>query len=58
MEDQFDAVLYLGPPASFTHAAIPPALCRDAGFVAARLRRLVQFAPPIEVDRLKRACGL
>jgi hypothetical protein len=30
MEDQFDAILYLGPPSSMTNATIPTALCQDS----------------------------
>jgi hypothetical protein len=58
MEDQFDALLYLGPPSSMTSATIPSALCQDSSFVAERLQRLMRFAPPVEVDNLQKACGL
>jgi hypothetical protein len=58
MEDQFDALLYLGPPASMTTASVPRALCQDTAFVVRRLDRLTRFSPPPEIDRFKRACGL
>jgi hypothetical protein len=58
MEDQFDAILYVGPPASMTTASVPSALCQDASFVKRRLERLVRFSPPPEVARFKTACGL
>lgn len=58
MEDQFDAFLYLGPPASMTAAPMPAALCQDADFVKRRVERLGRFGPPIEVQNFKRACGL
>jgi hypothetical protein len=58
MEDQFDALLYLGPPASMTIAQVPAALCRDDDFVKRRLDRLSRFGPPIEVEHFKKACGL
>jgi hypothetical protein len=58
MEDQFDALLYLGPPAAFTNVTIRSTLCHDSEFIANRLRRLKQFGPPVEVENLKRACGL
>jgi hypothetical protein len=32
MEEQFDAVLYIGPPADITMTPMPPALCADRGF--------------------------
>ncbi len=58
MEDQFDAVLYLGPPASMTTATVPAALCADADFVRRRLERLTRFGNPAEVQNFKKACGL
>lgn len=58
MEDQFDALLYLGQPASMTTAPVPAALCQDADFVKRRLERLSRFGPPVEVQNFKRACGL
>jgi hypothetical protein len=58
MEDQFDALLYLGPPSATTDNGVPPALCNDAEFVARRLERLAHFAPPIETANFKKACGL
>jgi hypothetical protein len=58
MEDQFNALLYLGAPSSMTEEPMPAALCQDAQFVKTRLERLALFAPPFEVDNFKRACGL
>jgi hypothetical protein len=59
MDDQFDAVLYLGPTTALTAAATPDTeLCRDADFVAKRMRRLSRFAPPPALASFKRACGL
>ena len=58
MEDQFDALLYLGPPASMTTVAVPAALCADADFVGRRLERLTRFGPPVEVQNFRKACGL
>jgi hypothetical protein len=58
MEDQFNALLYLGAPSSMTDEPMPAALCQDAQFVKTRLERLALFAPPFEVDNFKRACGL
>lgn len=40
MEEQFDAVLYLGPVASITMSELSPSLCADAGYVRMRLGRL------------------
>ncbi|MGH9423775.1 MAG: hypothetical protein ACRD3J_27620, partial [Thermoanaerobaculia bacterium] len=58
MEDEFDALLYLGPPSSMTNVTIPAALCHDSQFVNTRLQRLTRFGPPIEVERFKKACGM
>ena len=58
MEDQFDALLYLGPPASMTTTTVSAALCADTDFVRRRLERLTRFGPPVEVQNLKKACGL
>ena len=33
MEDQFDAVLYLGPPSAMTTSRVSPTLCQDAAYI-------------------------
>jgi hypothetical protein len=58
MEDQFDAILYLGPPASMKTVEVPRALCADAAFVKRRLERLARFSPPVELQNFRKACGL
>jgi hypothetical protein len=58
MEDQFDALLYLGPPESMTTAAVPAARCADSDFVRRHLDRLTRFGPPVEVQNFRKACGL
>jgi hypothetical protein len=58
MEDQFDALLFLGPPESMTTATLPAALCADADFVRRRLDRLTRFGPPAGVQNFRKACGL
>jgi len=60
MEDQFDAVLYLGPKSSITVERRPlsPALCSDPEFLPKRLARLALAGlPPIETERLKQLCA-
>ena len=47
MQDQFDAVLYLGPPSSMTTSAFPLALCDDADYMRMRLHRLLLDTGPI-----------
>jgi hypothetical protein len=48
MEDQFDAVLYLGPPSSITirRSEIAPELCADADYMKMRLGRMALMDPP------------
>ena len=57
MEDQFDAVLYLGPPAAMTTAELPASLCADAEYMKMRLGRLDAEGPRIEADRLRKHCA-
>lgn len=58
MEEQFDALLYLGPPALMTTIGVPASLCGDPDFVKRRLDRLTRFGPPVEVQNFRKACGL
>jgi hypothetical protein len=46
MEEQFDAILYLGPLSSITIARISPALCADAPYMEMRLRRMALMPGP------------
>jgi hypothetical protein len=48
MEEQFDAVLYLGPPSSITirRSEIAPSLCADADYTKMRLSRMALMDPP------------
>lgn len=57
MEDQFDAVLYLGPKAALTQSRLPPALCADAAYMKMRLGRIAELGPPPEVGRLETYCA-
>ena len=40
MEEQFDAVLYLGPREAMSQSQLSPALCGDASYVELRIRRM------------------
>ncbi len=51
MENQVDAVLYLGLPTEITYSRILPALCADTAYVAMRLGRLALSGLP--ADRLE-----
>ena len=58
IEDQLDAVLYLGPAAETTEVAVPPRACAEPGFEAERLRRIALTGlPAFEADRIRRICA-
>jgi hypothetical protein len=68
MEEQFDAVLYLGPPSSITvrRGEIDPALCADPDYMKMRVNRMALMEPPgatpppgiiSPLERLKRYCA-
>jgi hypothetical protein len=57
MEDQFDALLYLGPPEGMTFAQLPPTLCADEHYMEKRLSRMAMAALPAQTDRLKDYCA-
>src|SRR5688572_11991982 len=57
IEEQVDAVLYLGrPSAEMPSHQIPPDLCRRPGFLTEQIRRIRLSAPPLEADRLRDYC--
>jgi hypothetical protein len=60
MEDQFDALLYLGPAASMTTSRLPPELCLDSAYMKMRLARLAFEHPALSKassDGLKMYCA-
>jgi hypothetical protein len=58
MEDQFDAVLYLGTPSDITYASLSPTLCADRAYVTMRLTRFALVGlPPDAADRFKESCA-
>jgi len=46
LQDQADAILYLGPPSTMTSAKLPATLCADTAYMTMRLSRLALLAPP------------
>jgi len=57
MEDQFDAVLYLGPRSAMTMSRVPPSLCRDSAYMNMRVQRLTIAGLTRQIEQLKRYCG-
>ncbi len=62
MEEQFDAILYLGPPSSMTSARMAPVLCSDRDYMKMRTWRLGLIPPPpgatlTPADQLKENCA-
>jgi hypothetical protein len=56
MEQQFDAVLYLGPPSTLTKSRVTPALCADSEYRAMRRDRMRRTEMPPEMDGLTPYC--
>lgn len=55
MEDQYDALLYLGPRTSWSYAMVSPALCADPAYVEMRTRRMA--LAEWKSDQLEDYCG-
>jgi hypothetical protein len=58
MEDQYDALVYLGPVSSITMSKLSPSLCRDTSYMEMRLRRMASIAPAApDAAMLKELCA-
>ena len=60
LEDEFDALLYLGPPGSITKSHLTVAQCKDPGYMTMRRQRL-EWASGMgngDPDSLTRECAL
>lgn len=59
MQDQFDAVIYLGPQATFDDWALPKEKCANPAYIDMRLGRMAMF-PELraDADRLRNRCKL
>lgn len=55
MEDQYDALLYIGPRAGWSDAMVSPALCADPTYVEMRTRRMA--LADWKADQLEDYCG-
>ena len=58
MQDQFDALLYLGPPSSITFAELSRSRCTDENYMKMRLARMA-LVPwgQYEINGLNAFCG-
>ncbi len=56
-EEQFDAVLYLGPPSGMTRSLLSPSLCRDAAYMDMRRERLTLLGMQRDLEQLQRYCA-
>ena len=57
MEEQFDAVLYLGPPSGMTTSWPAAALCLDQAYMDMRRARLSLLEMQPVLDQLQRRCA-
>jgi len=57
LDEQFDAVLYLGPPSRMSTATLNAALCRDDAYLRLRQRRFEITNAKIQPEELRRACS-
>jgi hypothetical protein len=59
LEDQFDAVLWLGPASEMTmRDVLTPAVCADEDYLTMRLERMALAGlPPPMADRLRDYCA-
>jgi hypothetical protein len=56
-DEQFDALLYLGPPSTAQTEPLSTTLCSEPGYVEMRLKRIALAGlPPPEVERVKKLC--
>jgi hypothetical protein len=56
MEEQFDAVLYLGPPSKITIRKLPTTLCSDPTYLKMRRERMIILNQQTEADRFEQEC--
>lgn len=59
IQDQFDALLYLGPQATLTTTTPSGARCSEPGYLQERLRRIALTGiAAFEADRARQPCAL
>jgi hypothetical protein len=58
LEDQFDALLYLGPPSSITLSKLDKAKCADEKYMKMRIERMGMVPwGKFEIEGLRQMCG-
>lgn len=58
MQEEFDALLYLGPEGTITMSRLSPVRCSDPAYMEMRLKRLALMpGSQGQIDRLKRYCA-
>jgi hypothetical protein len=58
MEDQFDAVLYVGPPAAVTRSQQSAALCSETAYIETKIARMELIGmPQSELERVRQSCA-
>lgn len=56
MDEQFDALIYLGPPSAMTRSRLASSTCADTTYINTRLARMALVGVPTEA--LKKICGI
>jgi hypothetical protein len=56
MQDEFDAVLYLGRTSTITISRLPASLCARVGYMEMRVKRMALMGMQGSVDQLKQYC--
>ena len=57
MEDQFDALLYLGTPSDIAMSLLSKRLCSDLDYLNMRVQRMTWAGMQRQVDRLRQYCA-
>jgi hypothetical protein len=61
MQDQFDAILYIGDPSTITMSRLSPERCADMAYMEMRRRRIALMPPQMSAgleERLKHECSV
>jgi hypothetical protein len=56
MDEQFDALLYLGPQSSITRSQLSPSLCADEAYMRMRVGRMEMLGMKPGIERLGQQC--